>query len=852
MTGEREPVRLCATSNIDVDAGGLVMVDGIQTEVLLIGQTDASENGIRTASEGQWYRAADARTARTMQKGTTVTVQEGSANVGKIFKFNTLDPVIGDDSLTFVDVTPQLLDADLTAIAALTTQPYGRSLLTLAAAEDLRNRIDSASYVPTRIALKALDTTKDATAVLTESGREGIFVWTTGNFAARITADTAEGLYVKADAIASSAGAWVRSFSGPRNARWFGIVGDGTTDDTAALAAAFTNAGSGVSVLIPSGYNVVVDSTLTVPAGCMLTGEKPCTGGNGMAAALPTMTKVYVNSAGTLSIGDGCSVRNLAICRRGLTFNITSAQVASDFLGIGVTIRNASCNIVLQDLVVLGFDTGIASIAGATNVSRVHMQRIHGDNINGISLTNSFDVTYIREVHFWPYVTAASTPEAGNVHLVRSGAGILSTGVHDWTRVESCFNFGYFRGFEINNAGSAILSNCGADHVAASSDGSIGFLIEGTSNNIKVISCQTAAKQFGFYSAISSVTGSPTFFIGCNTWEFYTYGFVVNLGDAVISDCMTRRTAALAGSGGIRVSNAANVVDIENCRLYGADYSIDQVANAIVRHRGCVFSPVTGIINNPYFATTIASAATITLNGSDKVFKVSGTTDISAVSPVAAYAGKEVSLIFTGALNLISGGNLSIAGKFPVSANDQVTLFSDGTNWFLKRARLDKQIATVVTTAVALSNSSTSPQNVFASANDALTLKANTSYRFRGRYKFNTGATSHTTLHNFGGTAGIASISYDVSSISAAAGALATPQQRRMEVATQGTITAASTAVTTDVSVEGILRTSTAGTLIPQIAFNAGPTGICETAINSFFEIEEFGADTVAAVGDWA
>ena len=121
LTGEREPVRLCATSNIDVDAGGLVMVDGIQTEVLLIGQTDASENGIRTASEGQWYRAADARTARTMQKGTTVTVQEGSANVGKIFKFNTLDPVIGDDSLTFVDVTPQLLDADLTAIAALTT-----------------------------------------------------------------------------------------------------------------------------------------------------------------------------------------------------------------------------------------------------------------------------------------------------------------------------------------------------------------------------------------------------------------------------------------------------------------------------------------------------------------------------------------------------------------------------------------------------------------------------------------------------------------------------------------------------------------------------------------------------------
>ena len=106
LTGEREPVRLATTANIDVDAGGLLVIDGVQTEVgdriLLTGQTDGTENGIRTASAGQWFRAADARTAREMQKGTTVTVQEG-AYADRTFRFISLNPVIGDTGL---DITP--------------------------------------------------------------------------------------------------------------------------------------------------------------------------------------------------------------------------------------------------------------------------------------------------------------------------------------------------------------------------------------------------------------------------------------------------------------------------------------------------------------------------------------------------------------------------------------------------------------------------------------------------------------------------------------------------------------------------------------------------------------------------
>nr|DAH75484.1 MAG TPA: Putative tail fiber [Caudoviricetes sp.] len=87
------------------------------------------------------------------------------------------------------------------------------------------------SVVVDRAALKALDTTKVTTAFLKEGGREGVLVWRSGDYSARIAADTQEGQYIKATAIPSSSGAWVRENNGIYNIRHFGAVGNGTSDD---------------------------------------------------------------------------------------------------------------------------------------------------------------------------------------------------------------------------------------------------------------------------------------------------------------------------------------------------------------------------------------------------------------------------------------------------------------------------------------------------------------------------------------------------------------------------------------------------------------------------------------------
>ncbi|MER9655688.1 right-handed parallel beta-helix repeat-containing protein [Mesorhizobium sp. M0152] len=126
LTGEREPVRLATTANLEtviVDGvawiQGLKIIDGVQAlvgdRVLVKDQDDARLNGIYTASEGYWYRAADARTSRTMQKGTTVHVQEGVVSASFVFSFQTPVPAVGRDEIVLAFFNSDDLIGDATA-----------------------------------------------------------------------------------------------------------------------------------------------------------------------------------------------------------------------------------------------------------------------------------------------------------------------------------------------------------------------------------------------------------------------------------------------------------------------------------------------------------------------------------------------------------------------------------------------------------------------------------------------------------------------------------------------------------------------------------------------------------------
>lgn len=95
----------------------------------------------------------------------------------------------------------------------------------------------TAATFATRTALAAVTGAAGAMVNLSESGREGTFVWSTANLATKITADTAQGIYVApASDPTGASGAWVRKFTTAIDPKWFGLS---STNSAAANAAAW-------------------------------------------------------------------------------------------------------------------------------------------------------------------------------------------------------------------------------------------------------------------------------------------------------------------------------------------------------------------------------------------------------------------------------------------------------------------------------------------------------------------------------------------------------------------------------------------------------------------------------------
>lgn len=216
-TGEREPVRLATTQ--DINLSGLQTIDGVVTEVgdriLVKDQEDARQNGIYLASTGPWYRASDAADSRAMQKGTTVHVQQGTIQASHVYAFQTFEPRVGTDNilLSFFqsDDTIATVNAAIAAGLEDISQAAG-------AAED------QVSQVATDI-IGDLVSLENA-VILSEEAAD------------------------RAEAAASKV----------VTARSFGAIGDGITDDTDAIEAWLA---SGPSLTITDG--VYLTGKITVP-----------------------------------------------------------------------------------------------------------------------------------------------------------------------------------------------------------------------------------------------------------------------------------------------------------------------------------------------------------------------------------------------------------------------------------------------------------------------------------------------------------------------------------------------------------------------------------------------------------
>jgi hypothetical protein len=105
--------RAAAVNNITLSGGAPATVDGVNLQVndrvLVVGQTNASQNGIYfvstlgSGSNGTWTRTLDSNQNAEVTSGVIVNTVEGTEYAGTLWKLTTQDPItIGSTGLTFV------------------------------------------------------------------------------------------------------------------------------------------------------------------------------------------------------------------------------------------------------------------------------------------------------------------------------------------------------------------------------------------------------------------------------------------------------------------------------------------------------------------------------------------------------------------------------------------------------------------------------------------------------------------------------------------------------------------------------------------------------------------------------
>lgn len=143
---------------------------------------------------------------REIERAVRVEYGEPSLTIDSGIPDNRVLMKVGSKLKAGPDIVAEATRAETAAAAALSAVPN--------------------TFPENRSLLKATDTETHVAAYLREPGREGQYLWKEGDYAAKIAADTGEGVYLKADNVPATAGSWVRQ-DRDLTPEMFGVIGDG-------------------------------------------------------------------------------------------------------------------------------------------------------------------------------------------------------------------------------------------------------------------------------------------------------------------------------------------------------------------------------------------------------------------------------------------------------------------------------------------------------------------------------------------------------------------------------------------------------------------------------------------------
>ncbi|RWM26885.1 hypothetical protein [Mesorhizobium sp.] len=295
----------------------------------------------------------------------------------------------------------------------------------------------------TRTALRAATPVANDAAVLCESGRSGVFVFSASNLSSLVSADTQEGLYIAPTSDTTGAsGAWVRQRDSlDVFVKWFGALGDGTTDD-------ITPINKAILALPVIGGRVIFDALTYRTSGPIIIGD-------GTSSTFSTRYGVSLVGANVPIDPPVWSAYPQATGTKIKIDNVTGAivDVRGPLRGWGVS------NMVLQGNALTNYGIKAMS-AGFGRVENVSIYSCQSDG-----------------VHLNCYSTASFAPTTQNVNTER---------VH-------------FQNVFIFNGGS---SGCAGVRLAGASDGTSSTCFC-SFDTLDIVMGTASVQQYGVYLAVA-------------------------------------------------------------------------------------------------------------------------------------------------------------------------------------------------------------------------------------------------------------------------------------------------------------------------------------------------------------
>ena len=351
------------------------------------------------------------------------------------------------------------------------------------------------------------------------------------------------------------------------------------------------------------------------------------------------------------------------------------------------------------------------------------------------------------------------------------------------------------------------------------------------------------------YVPFTGLTGNPTI------WNQNTTG-TANLAIALtttlpISGGGTGQTTVKPALNALlptQVAKAGKYLRTEGVNAYWDDiYTTSISSNDLVGPTlaaSVVSSSLTSIGTLTNLSVTNTIVGSVTGNSATATSATTAGTVTTAAQTAITSVGTLTALTVDGTLSL---GTTALISSPSATALALKTVVPAGTG-------VTPTIQVICPSAAVTLLNQTATQKVFDLPQDTISLQAATTYMFEGQYLLQTGTTSHTTTISFVSSVAITapSIAYTtIASAHSSANAAANTQQTSFFTAIAGGIVAnASILPNTIISFKGIIRTTDAGNLVPNLLFSVAPgVGANFVLVGSYLRFYPIGSNTINSVG---